>query len=638
MQSPFAEAAQALWEANLSVMPLTGKKPVVKNWNHFCSERPSEDEIAAWMHSTPGTNIGLPLGTQNGLCIVDIDTNDPGVIAAIKSVLPASPWERVGKKGCALLYRNPNNIKNFSVQGIVDFLAAGRQVVIPPSIHPDTNLPYTANADLAEIYSSGVIPNIPDNIKALLYGASARAAEAGSRHNTLTSNIGIWRNAGLIGEELAAAAAVWNEHRTGGEPLPAEEVTEACAWGDSIKGGHSDKKSKVDRTTIADALKGWGIVLSFNEMKSQIEINGLENFGPALCDAAINRLRMRMEKEQGQRCPKDYFYDAVADIAQSMRIHPVREYLAEVQPKWDGVSRLDGWLAKYCGAEDSSYNHAVGALTLIAAVRRARQPGCKFDTMMVLEGGQGCGKSTALSILAGSAAWFTDSFPFGSGSKVIAEECGGRWIIEASELAGLRKSDHETLKATITRTEDIARPAYGRFAVATPRGFIVIGTTNSESWLSDPTGNRRYLPVKVTSFDLEELKKDRDQLWAEAASREADGESIALDPELWDEAAAQQEARHLPSPLADELSVILGGLQGKVSAGSLWGVLGIPLERRHALGSQLAAAMQGLGFKPVKCRFGGNGSERGYERGAGGVIRPCRLNSTLQTAQNGEVQ
>lgn len=638
MQSPFVEAAPALWKVGLPVMPLRGKKPCLNEWTRFCKKMPLEDERASWLVSSPGKNIGLPLGPQNGLCIVDIDTDEITVMAAIKAVLPHSPWVRVGKKGCALLYRNPTNIRNFSVQGMVDFLADGRQVAIPPSIHPDTDRPYTADSDLAEIFASGVIPNIPHDIKALLYAASARAAEPGGRHNTLTSNIGIWRNAGLIGEELAAAAAVWNEHRTGGEPLPAEEVTEACAWGDSIKGGHSDKKSKVDRTTIAEALTDWGVVLSFNEMKSQIEINGLENFGPALCDAAVNRLRMRLEAEQGQRCPKDYFYDAVADIAQTLRIHPVREYLAGVQSKWDGVSRLDDWLIKYCGAEDSPYNRAVGALTLIAAVRRARLPGCKFDTMMVLEGGQGCGKSTALSILAGSAAWFTDSFPFGAGSKVIAEECGGRWIVEASELAGLRKSDHESLKATITRTEDIARPAYGRIVVATPRGFIVIGTTNSESWLSDPTGNRRYLPVKVTSFDLEELKKDRDQLWAEAASREANGESIVLDPELWDEAAAQQEARHLPSPLADELSVILGDVQGKVSAGSLWGVLGIPLERRHALGSQLAAAMQGLGFKPVKCRFGGNGTERGYERGAGGVIRLCRFNSTLQTPQNGEVQ
>jgi hypothetical protein len=628
--TPFADAAPALWECGLPAMPLDGKKPIKSGWTRFCREMPSDHEKAAWVIQDARKNIGLPLGPLTGLCSADIDTADPELIAAIKSVLPNSPWERVGKKGCALLFRNTADLKNFSIPGVFDFLADGKQVALPPSIHPDTGRAYTANSDLAEVYAAGNIPEIPFDLKARLIGVTSPGAIQGGRHNILSSNIGRWRNAGLEGDDLATAARVWNEHRTGGEPLPADEVAALLNWGSTLDGARTKDTKPVDRAAIAKTLAGWRVVLTYNEMKARIEIAGLSGFGPALDDPAVNRLRMRLEQDIGKRCGKDYFYDAISDLAHENRFHPVRADLAHKELLWDGTARLDRWLITYGAAEDTPYNRAVGALTLIAAVRRVRKPGCKFDTMTVLEGLQGCGKSSVIAILAGPPDWFTDSFPFSSGSKVVMEECGGRWIVEAGELAGLRKGDHETLKATLSRTTDIARPAYGRLTVEAPRGWIVIGTTNSAEWLSDPTGNRRYLPVKVAMFDLEMLQRDRDQLWAEAANREVAGESIVLPVELWDEAARQQESRCLPSPFADELAAILGDAQGKVTTRALWEVLNIPLERRRGLGHQLAAAMQSLGFTPIKFRFGGSGSERGYERGGGGIIIPSRFGSILR--------
>lgn len=126
--------------------------------------------------------------------------------------------------------------------------------------------------------------------------------------------------------------------------------------------------------------------------------------------------------------------------------------------------------------------------------------------------------------------------------------------MEASDLAGMRKSEVEHLKATLSRQVDgPVRMAYGRLPLERPRSFIVIGTTNSNAYLKDMTGNRRFWPVTVHEFDTERLKKDRDQLWAEAAHREGAGESIRLDPKFYDELQAVQEERLISDPFYDKL-------------------------------------------------------------------------------------
>ena len=196
-KAPFLDAAPALWAAGLPVIPLIGKRAFLIAWTRYCLEMPTEADRADWLASHPNNNIGLPLGPSSGLCVVDIDSTDPAVIASVKACLPASPWDRVGKKGCALIYSNSRNLKSFSIPGLIDFLAEGRQIVLPPSIHPDTGSPYVSNADLAEVYKNGDIPEIPTDLKERLLGATAPAAEAGGRHVTLASNIGCLRNAGL---------------------------------------------------------------------------------------------------------------------------------------------------------------------------------------------------------------------------------------------------------------------------------------------------------------------------------------------------------------------------------------------------------------------------------------------------------
>ena len=226
---------------------------------------------------------------------------------------------------------------------------------------------------------------------------------------------------------------------------------------------------------------------------------------------------------------------AVTKVADDRSYHPIREYLAAL-PEWDGVPRVDTLLIDYLGAEDNSYVRAVTRKTLCAAVRRVQEPGVKFDTMLVLNGPQGIGKSTLISRLAGE--WFSDSLNLSdTKDKTAAEKLQGYWILEIGELAGLRKAEVETLRSFLSRQNDIYRAAFGRRATPHPRQCIFFGTTNAESgYLRDTTGNRRFWPVKTpgggAKHSWELTHEDISQIWAEVLVLVETGEKLHLAPDL----------------------------------------------------------------------------------------------------------
>jgi predicted P-loop ATPase len=222
---------------------------------------------------------------------------------------------------------------------------------------------------------------------------------------------------------------------------------------------------------------------------------------------------------------------------------PVRDYLDSLV--WDGKTRLDRWLVDYCRAADTPLNRAFGRKVLMAAVRRVRTPGCKFDFILVLEGEQGIGKSTMLRILAGEAN-FSDNEILGLDKREQQEAVQGVWIYEIAELDGIHKSEVTKVKLFASKTVDSARPVYGRSKVDRPRRAIFVATTNEDTYLRDTTGNRRFWPVKVGRIDLTGITRDRDQLWAEAAVAEASGEPLTISEELWSAAADQQRSRMNP--------------------------------------------------------------------------------------------
>lgn len=180
--SIFKDNAPLYWGAGIPVMPLKqwnspakgrGKAPILNEWTQYGNIMPTEAMRESWLHSYPDSNIGLPFGPASGLCAIDIDTLDADIEEAIKSVLPGYPnfpWIRVGKKGMGLIFKwqgQPNfKLRNDKNESIVEFLGKGNQLVLPPSIHPDTEKPYTSNSNLWEVLDQ--IPPLPMNIEQVL--------------------------------------------------------------------------------------------------------------------------------------------------------------------------------------------------------------------------------------------------------------------------------------------------------------------------------------------------------------------------------------------------------------------------------------------------------------------------------------
>ena len=242
---------------------------------------------------------------------------------------------------------------------------------------------------------------------------------------------------------------------------------------------------------------------------------------------------------------------AVQTVARDHRIHPVREYLGAI--RWDGTDRIDAWLTTYLGVPSNPYTTAMGARWLIAAIARICQPGCKADCCMILEGPQGVRKSTALRTLA--SPWFSDEIAE-LGSKDAALQTRGVWLIELSELESMTGAEVARVKSFMSRGADRFRPPYGRQLIDSPRQCIFAGTVNHGTYLKDETGGRRFWPAVCGEIRIEELARDRDQLWAESLVRYRAGhvwwlESLTLNQlaseeqesryegDAWDEAIAQ---------------------------------------------------------------------------------------------------
>jgi predicted P-loop ATPase len=362
---------------------------------------------------------------------------------------------------------------------------------------------------------------------------------------------------------------------------------------------------------IKHAIGLLGISLRLNEFSAETDIGGLSGFGTTLTDAAAVRLRLQIEETFDFLPPKLLYEDIIIDIAHSNRFHPVRDWLASL--KWDGMPRIDNWLITYAGAKDTPLNRAIGRIFLIAAVRRVRCPGCKFDTMPVFESSQGLNKSMALRTLAFRPEWFTDNLPLNADSKEVIEQTRGVWIAEFAELSGIGKRDIDHVKSFLSRQDDRARPAYGRRSERVPRQYIAAGTTNDDVYLLD-TENRRFWPVKIKTFDTEALKRDVEQLWAEAAYYEAQGEPITLQQDLWRDAAEEQAARQIENPYLSMLEERFANHQGWIKSTAVWEALGIPFERRKAASRDVGHAMRALGFERRQIRGGGSRGARIYER------------------------
>lgn len=240
---------------------------------------------------------------------------------------------------------------------------------------------------------------------------------------------------------------------------------------------------------------------------------------------------------------KDKIYDATTAVLTRHSYHPIKDYLNSL--KWDGTPRLERLIIDYIGAEDTELNRAMTRKHFTAAVTRIFQPGCKYDYCLILTGPEGAGKSTLLGKMGGS--WFNDSITTTEGKEGM-DQLRGAWIIEMGELASIKRSDVESVKAYLSKRIDIYRAAYDRRKAEHPRQCVFCGTTNEALFLKGDNGNRRFWVIAVDPALRKHkdwqaaLDRDRDQLWAEAVEYYRRGEKLYLDDRLEAEARQRQEA------------------------------------------------------------------------------------------------
>lgn len=237
---------------------------------------------------------------------------------------------------------------------------------------------------------------------------------------------------------------------------------------------------------------------------------------------------------------------AVMAAARANTFHPVRTYL-EGLPAWDGKLRLDTWLSRYFGVEQTAYAKAVGVMWAISAVARIMRPGEKVDTMLILEGEQGIGKSSGLAALVPQPDWYSDT-PIDIRHKQDAfQVLQGKWIYEIGELHSFRGQDATRIKNFLSASSDNYRASYGKRNRTYPRHCVFAGTTNEKQYLTDRSGNRRFWPVTCGKVDVAAIRADRDLLWAEALARfESNEPWHTTDDDLARLVMEQQEARLLP--------------------------------------------------------------------------------------------
>ncbi len=302
-------------------------------------------------------------------------------------------------------------------------------------------------------------------------------------------------------------------------------------------------------------------VLGYDEFNGQVRVlkklpwhsNPLPVGGLEWKDEDSVQLRLWLSRERQFDVPLKIIDEGVLVAAQHNILHPVKDYLRSL--RWDGQSRLESWLIDYAGAADNRFVREASKKFLLQAVSRIYHAGCKADHVVVLEGPQGCGKSTLVEILGGQ--WYADII-IDPHARDTVDAMRGKWFLEFSEMVAPTKQDANSMKAFITRRVDRVRLAYGRRSVDLPRQCVFIGTINPDAtkeYLNDDTGGRRWWPIEIHQVKFDALAAARDQLFAEAADLVMKGEAThIIDAEVLEIARDEQRARQTSDPWAASIS------------------------------------------------------------------------------------
>ncbi len=288
---------------------------------------------------------------------------------------------------------------------------------------------------------------------------------------------------------------------------------------------------------------------------------------------------------------QDVVKRAVLEYARTYPRHELRDWLNVL--KWDGTERLPHLLADVYGVDQNDYHADVGRCWLVSMVARAMDPGCQVDTIVVLEGAQGIRKSTSLADLAGQ--WYA-SLPEAFGSRDFLQSIDGVWLAEIPDMSSFRGRDIQHIKAIITTRSDRYRRSYAYHAETYPRQCVFVATANNDDWNQDPTGARRFWPVACRSVNIEFVRSNREQLFAEALHRFRAGEKWWDVPEK--EARAEQEARREEDVWQDRINA-WAGLRETITMDDIFEfALAVPVEHRDQRKmKRVATVLRHLGFQ-----------------------------------------
>ena len=462
--------------------------------------------------------------------------------------------------------------------------------------------------------------------------------DGGLRPMEIDGLVGAWRARNRTHEERRQKAR--QEPAPEAEETPAEErETEPAQtqeeWRQDLlrtdKGGIRNMQANVN--TILAHDEEWRGILGFDLFRDRICVRAAP---PWHGDDAPIDLSDRWDDETDPQRLQSWIarhYGFEPTIARSrsgaliaalrLGFHPIREYLDGLE--WDGIERIDTWLEIYCGVDcegeseaalrHCQYVRSVGRWWLISAVARIFVPGCKVDHVLVLEGDQGIKKSSTFQALMHDPSWFTDShIEIGTKDSMLALR--GKWIVEFSEFDGIiSRKEAAAIKQFLTSDTDHYRKPYAAESADHPRQNVFGGSVNKEEYLRDETGNRRYWPVKASRVDLDSIRRDRDQLWAEAVAAFKRGDRWWPEDGEHDLMRDEQSERSVGDPWEQKIEEwVIDRNQIEVTD-VLSGPLDMPgghQEKRHQM--RVVAILKALGF--VRTRITLRGRRKWvYKRG-----------------------
>lgn len=376
-----------------------------------------------------------------------------------------------------------------------------------------------------------------------------------------------------------------------------------------------DKRGRIE-ATVSNALACVGRAdligcdLVLDAFKGQVMIHWGGGSWRALTDGDYVDIRCRLEARGFTSAPKELVRDVVGRVAEQFEIDTARVWAESL--RWDGVARVDTFFERVAGASSGPYSRAVSAYLWTALAGRAITPGCKTDMVPVLIGGQGTGKTRLVEAIAPEESTFVE-VDLSHRDDNLARALRGKLVGELAELRGLTSRDAESIKAWISRRVEEWTPKYVEHVRAYPRRVVLIGTGNVTEFLDDETGERRWLPIKVGKIDVEQVVKERQQLWAEGVARYLAG---GVEWENAQNLAAEVHAEHKVGDPWTE--IIAGWLDRADSRGEgvalldvALGALGIEprlVGRREEL--RIGKILRKLGFVKINVRVDGGVGKR----------------------------